>query len=221
MNAVQLRIDTNFQHVIKTPMQTAQQCALLKYTTCLTILLVFVIVCAMLLDEFHFGKHSKNGKQLSCQQSDCEWRCDIQSYANMNYPLWSDGILTVAYRIMNAQIWHKKCRWNLLDDSNQHQAQLHFALVSDETFPTHFSASQIEQIYSKAEHVYAQNLDRSKLTDQQSRITTCVPIGLDLHTVSKSAYWGLTKKQHISSILEYASCATTPCSCQTERVKCW
>ena len=167
---------------------------LVKYTSIVVVVVVFVVVYAMYVQESNVWDHvCFHAVTNVCQRTHIASTCDINSYAVMQYPLWCDGMLTFAYRIMNAQIWHSKCRWDLFSQI-AHQPRLHFVLHSDETFPTDFSADQITQMYQEAEHVYAQNLDRSKLTDAQNKVTTCIPIGLDLHTVSGSANWGVEKE---------------------------
>lgn len=56
---------------------------------------------------------------------------------------------------------------------------------NDKTFPTdpEFTTDVLKSFY-QARYVYAGNLDRSNLTDEQSKKTFFLPIGLDLHSVA-------------------------------------
>ena len=53
------------------------------------------------------------------------------------------------------------------------------------TFPTDFDVDDINHIYSVFGEVRAQNLDRSKLTIDQSNRTVALPLGVDFHSLDR------------------------------------
>lgn len=113
-------------------------------------------------------------------------RCDLQEYIELGLPLWSNGMQAYAHNKLEAQVWRSNCAYYKRCSRNH---TIHFVLISDDTFPTDYLPQSVQNIYKSATHVYAQNLDRSQLSDQQNSVTTAVPIGLDLHTVSEKEMW--------------------------------
>ena len=173
------------------------------YVAVVTIMLVFVLLYIMHTQDVGTSKvvcmyvwTERQANELACKKAHRVSTCDLTLYTAMNLPLWSNGMQAYAHNVINAQVWRNDCAYQLAVRPNQNQQpKLHFVLCGDETFPTDCSERCIRQIYSHAEHVYAQNLDRSGLTAEQNKITTCVPIGLDLHTLAVNAYWGVEQAE--------------------------
>ena len=64
----------------------------------------------------------------------------------------------------------------------------------DWTFPNDFEPSAVAELYTRAYIVYAQNLNRSALTVEQSKRTYWIPIGLDLHSGAPLAHTSPTNR---------------------------
>lgn len=60
---------------------------------------------------------------------------------------------------------------------------------SDQTFPGDYARKDVDRILQH-HIVFAQNLDRTQLADQDSRKVRSLPIGLDLHTLNVKPFWG-------------------------------
>ena len=63
---------------------------------------------------------------------------------------------------------------------------------SDRTFPQDYTPFRVRYVLSKHQIVHVQNLDRSQLPTTQCEIIA-LPIGVDYHTVQKSAMWGIKR----------------------------
>jgi hypothetical protein len=113
---------------------------------------------------------------------------DIRAFEHMGRPVWSYGMYAYAKRAMHANVWQHNCCETC---PQQSKPGIHVISCHTATFPTEFSAHSVQQVYQTATHVYAQNLDRSKLNAKQNAMTTALPLGLDLHAVSSSSRWGV------------------------------
>ena len=101
--------------------------------------------------------------------------------------LWSVGIHSLA---RNQGIF---C---VIKDEESGNPDSNLALINgdDNTFPSDFASKTIVKLYQNYDKLYVQNLDRSKLTPEQSRKTIAVPIGLDFHTLqNRKNMWGYSR----------------------------
>lgn len=128
-------------------------------------------------------------------------------YANDSVPIsfslaWSEGFKRAVIESRPELGYHYydpgvkgptpiKCKSDALSKNGAASWQILFIGCRVWTFPTDYDDNDVEYIYSRYGEVRAQNLDRSKLTNEQSNRTTALPLGLDFHTLQYGKFKAL------------------------------